>query len=320
MNRFVKMQRELQQWIDSGKVPMPDASTPIEPDPSARLTFAVWGDPQIYTLSPVRSAKFYAACRDLANMCTPLDALIFAGDIAENGDAAEYRMVSQILRDVCPNAFRHFLCVPGNHDVRLKNYVRQVDVFNRFIASVPGGIPSGDAHHCHTVRMRGYTFLLMGSDASTFEGAYIGTRQLRWIDEELYKANGKPVFIINHQTLHRTNGLPKTWLGRGSWRGSVGWQSDALREVFERYRNVIFITGHLHYGTSRYTYEDHGAFKALSVPTISVVNHGICTADTQGYVLSVYDDRILAKARIFGEGRYLEKERDNAQIIIPIER
>ena len=319
MDRFEQMQRDLQKMVECGKVAEPDPSTPIEIDPHSRLTFAVWGDPQIYAMSPVRAGKLLASCRDLSNMAAPLDALVMAGDITENGDESEYRLVSQMLNDVCPDAFRHFLCVPGNHDVRFRNYHKQLSVFNRFVASVPGGIPSGDSRYCHTVRLRGYTFLLMGTDASTFEGAFIGERQLRWLDEELSKANGKPVFIINHQTLRRTNGLPKTWLGKGSWRGSVGWQSDSLREIFERYRNVLYITGHLHYGTSKYTYEDYGAYKALSVPTISVVNHGSYAVHTQGYVLSVYDDHILAKARIFGEGRYVEPERENAQIVIPIE-
>ena len=318
MDRFERMQQDFLQLRDSGKVTEPDMQTPIEIDPRAHLTFAVWGDPQLSYLSAARTAKFWSSCRDLAHMRAPLDALILAGDIADHGDPAEYRMVSQILCENCPDAFRHFLCVPGNHDVRLRDYGRQLETFNRFVSEVPGGVPSGGTRYCHSVRLRGYTFLLMGTDAPTFEGAYIGARQLRWLDESLARADGKPVFVINHQTLRRTNGLPLTWMGVGSWRGSIGWQSDALREVFERYRNVIFITGHLHYGTSKFTYEDYGAYKALSVPTISVLNHGSYSVDTQGYVLSVYDDHILARARVFGEGRYVEPDHDNAQIVIPI--
>lgn len=318
MDYFVNMKRELQRLEDGGKLMTPDPQMPIEPDPQARLTLIVWGDPQISRVSALRSARVLASCRDLSHMRTPADALIVAGDVAETGDEAEYRMFTQILCETCPDSFRHFLCVPGNHDVRMRPFRRQLDIFNRFVAGVPGGIPAGDRHYCHAVRMRGYTFLLMGTDAATFEGAFISTRQLRWLDESLARADGEPVFVVNHQTLRHINGLPHTWLGKGPWRGSVGWQSEAIREVFERYRNVIYITGHLHYCTSEFTYEDHGAFKSLSVPTVGVINHGDFSVATQGYVLSVYDDHIRARARIFGEGRYVT-DRDNADVCIPFD-
>ena len=83
---------------------------------------------------------------------------------------------------------------------------------------------------------------------------------------------------------------------------------------------MIFLTGHLHYGTSEYAFEDCGAFKALSVPTVGVVNHGDVTADAQGYVLSVYNDHITARARVFGEGRYVDASVPNACIEIPFEK
>lgn len=319
-DRFARMQRDFLLLRQGGKAPEPDVHSPIEIDPEAKLTFAVWGDPQIAYWSALRSMRFDAACRDLANMANPLDALILAGDITETGQPEEFRMVSEIL-NTYPGIFRHFLCVPGNHDVRLRSYRKQLSVFNDFVRSVPGGIAGDDdTRYFHAVRMRGFKFLLMGSDRATFEGAYISPRQLRWLDEQIAQENGKPVFVVNHQTLKGLNGLPQTWLGKGDWRGSVGWESDKLRTVFEKHRNVIFLTGHLHYGTSEFAYEDCGAFKALSVPTVGVVNHGDFPADAQGYVLSVYDERITARARVFGEGKYVDDSIANACIEIPIEK
>ena len=306
MTTFERMQRALRAAEQSGGVPTPDASSSVSPDPDALLTFAVWGDPQIAAWSPLRSARVLSACRDLRNIQTPLDALILVGDIAENGMLAEYQTMAKLLRQ-CSSGFRNLLCVSGNHDVRLRDYQRQLARFNRFIGAVPGGIVGDESHYYHQTEINGFSFLCMGTDRASFEGAYISRTQLDWLDHALADATatGKPVFVLNHQTLPRVNGLPITFLGKGDWRGTLGWESAKVRQIFEKYRNIIFITGHLHYGTSRYSYEDCGAFKALSVPTVGVVNHGDYSPHTQGYVVSVYKDKILARARIFGEGKYV---------------
>ena len=306
MTTFERMQNALRNYDRSGRVQVPDPASAIVPDPDALLTFAVWGDPQIAAWSPLRSVRLLAACRDIGNMQSPLDALILVGDIAENGMLPEYQTMAKLLRG-CSDGFSHLLCVSGNHDVRFREYQRQLARFNRFVSAVPGGIVGDDTHYYHKAEINGYTFLCMGTDRATFEGAYISPAQLDWLDRELDAAleKGKPVFVINHQTLPHVNGLPVTWLGKGDWRGTIGWESGKVRRIFEKNRNIIFITGHLHYGTSSYTYEDCGAFQALSVPTVGVVNHGDYSPDTQGYVVSVYKDKILARARIFGEGKYV---------------
>ena len=319
MTTFEKMQKALRELDKSGKTQTPDPASAIVPDPDALLTFAVWGDPQIAAWSPLRSARLLGACRDLKNMQTPLDALILAGDITENGKLAEYQTMAKLLRQ-CSSGYSNLICISGNHDVRLREYKRQLARFNRFIGAVPGGIVGGNEHYYHKTEINGFTFLCMGTDRATFEGAYISPAQLSWLDRELDAAMGKnkPVFVVNHQTLPHTNGLPITWLGKGDWRGTIGWESAKVRNIFEKYQNIIFITGHLHYGTSQYAYEDCGAFKSLSVPTVGVVNHGDYTPDTQGYVVSVYPDKIIARARVFGEGQYVPETIPGAYVEISL--
>lgn len=310
---FVKLKNE--------KRFVPDKNSPIVIDPEARLTFAVFGDPQISSISPVRAVRFSAACEDISNMSSPLDALVIVGDVTEYGREAEYQLTSSIL-NTASSGFKSFFAVSGNHDVRLRNYRKQVKHFNNFISCVNGGIHGSDEHYFFSREINGYKFIMMGTDSATFEEAYISEKQLEWLDGELKASqnSGKPVFVFNHQALKGTNGLPNTWLGKGDWRGTIGKESDKVRAIFERYKNIIYITGHLHWCLNKYSYENYDAFKAISVPTISVNNHGDYPQETQSFVFSVYDNKIVVKTRIFGLGKYVDEKMNNSTIVIDIDK
>lgn len=302
-----------------GSVTMPDGSTPIELDDDSLLNFIVFGDPQVSSVAPKRAVRLKAACTDISNMKKPLDALVFAGDVAEFGRWAEYRLAADIINSAS-NRFNNFLAASGNHDIRIRSYKSQLVKFNRFLNSINGGI-SGDTEHYYFSReINGFKFILMGADTNSFEGSYIGSKQLAWLESELSENDktNKPVFIINHQTLKRHNGLPETWLGRGKWRGSIGNESDKVKSIFEKHKNIVFITGHLHWCFNKFSYEDYGAYKAVSVPAIAPECHGSFPHPCQSYVFSVYDDKIVVKGRLFDEGKYADSSLDGAYFEIKL--
>lgn len=310
---YNQMEKGLQTLISSNKETEQKNADRIVKDEDATLTFAVWGDPQISCISPLRSARVYSAVKDLKN-ADSLDSLVLCGDICEYGAKCEYKFVKRLLDEAGEGLGRVF-AIPGNHDVRLRNYKKQLKRFQQFVKSLDkGDIDLGDSYY-HVRDLNGCRFIMMGTDRSTFEAAYINDRQLEKLKNDILSApEGKPIFVFNHQTLKRTNGLPKTFLGKGKWRGSVGMESEKLKNVLSVRKNVFFITGHLHYCTSEYTYEDCGNFKALSVPTIGVINHGSFKDMTQGYVISVYDDKVVMRSRIFGESRYAPDSVPNSYI------
>ena len=314
---YNQMEKGLQKLISSSKETELKNAARIVKDEAATLTFAVWGDPQISCISPLRSARVYSAVKDLKN-ADSLDALVLCGDICEYGAKCEYKFVKRLLDEAGEGARRIFT-IPGNHDVRLRNYKKQLKRFQDFVKSLnKGDIDLGDSYY-HVRDLNGCRFIMMGTDKSTFEAAYINDRQLERLKEDILSApEVKPVFVFNHQTLKRTNGLPKTFLGKGKWRGSVGMESEKLKKVLSVRKNVFFITGHLHYCTSEYTYEDCGNFKALSVPTVGVINHGSFKDMTQGYVISVYDGKVIMRSRIFGEGRYAPESVPNSYIEVSL--
>lgn len=310
---YRQMEKSFERVCLNSKANDMKSTAPLQRDENAFLTFAVWGDPQISFVSPLRSARVFKAVEDLKN-ADSLDALVLCGDITEYGAKCEYRFVKKLL-ECTKDSVKNIYAVPGNHDVRLRNHKKQLKRFQNFVASLPNGDTDFDSTYYYTRDLNGCRFIMMGTDRSTFEAAYISKNQLERLKNDILSAPGdKPVFVFNHQTLKRTNGLPKTFLGKGKWRGSVGRESEKLKNVLSVRKNVFFITGHLHYCTSEYTYEDCGNFKALSVPTVGVINHGEFKTMTQGYVISVYEDKVVMRSRIFGESRYTGKSVQGAYI------
>lgn len=295
-------------------MPQYQPGEPLRPSADADLNLIVWADPQISLLSPLRAARVACACKDIRHAKGRYDALLLAGDLTEYGALCEYKMLSDLLQTISHH-FDKVLAVPGNHDIRLRRYDRQRKVFDRFLSSVSGAVRLSSDGYFRFVDINGYPFLLLGADKTCFEGSYISDERLQQIDRFLASSDKtKPVFILNHQPLKLTNGLPLTFLGKGKWRGSVGNESDKLRAVFEKYTNVVYITGHLHYCTSRYTYENCGRFHAVNAPTVGVINHGEFTPFSQGLELSVTGNQVTAKARVFGEGRYVRPDYSGAKV------
>ncbi len=304
-----------------GLVMTPKTDSPVTQDEEAKLSFVFWGDTQVSNIFYERGPRFSAACRDLENINGKLDALLIVGDIAENGMESEYQTIYDMLSPAA-DKFDHILMCPGNHDVRLKAYKLQMKRFTAFNNSFPNAVQLDGKRYNYTYEINGYKFIVMGTDSSTFEEAYISDEQLEWLDSEIAATqdSGKPVFVMNHQPLKKTHGLPGTWgMPEAFDLGSVGEQSEEIEAIFNKYNNVIYLTGHLHNGVGKYSYQDCGSFKALNVPTVSCNNADGLEDNGQGYVVNVYEDKIVAKGRVFAAGEWIDPSVDNAVIEIPLD-
>ncbi len=295
-------------------------TTKLYLDPAADLNLILWGDPQIARIHPDREENLAAACETVAAADGRADALILLGDVAEYGAASEYATVQRHLAVAARNTDRIF-CVSGNHDIRARSFRRQCARFSDFLAGVPNGVPNPPGCYWFPAVIKNYRFLFMGADKTCFEGTYLSPAQLSWLAEELdaAKEEGKPAFVFNHQPLLHTNGLPATWGGSGSWRGSVGDQNDALRSVFKRHGGeIVYVTGHLHAGISRCSVEHSGRLHMINVPTVGCPNHPENDAPAQGFVLRVYQNRIEGRGILFRTGEEMDESIPNARFSIPL--
>ena len=288
----------------------PSTAEPIKvlDERTVQLAFVTWGDPQVSNYMLDREPRFRAAAEDVSNAKSNLDALLIVGDIAENGLACEYDAVSGYLKG---SGVDNYIMAVGNHDVRLRSYKQVVNRFTGFQNELNADAQSDlviDKLN-YTYKINGYTFVVMGTDKSVFEESYISDEQLVWLDNTLKAeaVRGKPVFVILHQPLKKTHGLPVTWgNGTNENAGHVGDQSDALYEIMNKYSNIILITGHLHTGFGQYSYQKIGNIHGVNVPSTTIVNKdGEYNEPATGYITEVYKNKVVFRARDFAKGVYV---------------
>lgn len=277
-------------------------------DKDVKLTAAMWADPQVSNYLLERMPIIKGAGEDLANSSVDIDALVIAGDIAENGLQCEFDTVYDCVKDA---PVKNHIMATGNHDVRLRLYKQSIarfcDFTNRLNENSGSDLKIDDAHYSYEVN--GYTFIVLGTDRTEFEEAYIDDAQLEWLDTTLREKSGKgkPVFVILHQILKDTHGLPVTWgSGTNKNAGSVGEQSVYIKAILNRYTDVILITGHMHTGFGQYTYQKIGNFHSVNLPSITINNKdGDYNGPGIGYMMEVYSEKVVFRARDFDEGKYV---------------
>ncbi|MBQ3044804.1 MAG: metallophosphoesterase [Clostridia bacterium] len=301
----------------NGGIVAPSTAAPIKaenPD-EVKLVFATIADPQVSNYMFGRYQSFQEACMDLRNAETEFDAIVGIGDIAENGLAEEYQLVYDEINGISDR----YIMATGNHDIRLRLYSQSVSRFSTFTNSLNKNESMtqnayAEGKLAYTEVVNGYKFIVMGSDKTEFEEAYISPEQLKWLDSELAAANGEPVFVILHQPLKLTHNLPTTW-GNGTNKeaGSVGDQSEEIREILTKHAkdgNVFLITGHLHAGFSQYSYQNLDGIHSFNVPALSIENKdGDEGGNGSGltYIVEVYEDKVLFRARNCEKGEWLTK-------------
>ncbi len=294
----------------------------IEPD--TVLDFVVVGDTQVSNIMPSREANFAAFAQDMRNSQIDLDAFIVAGDVTENGFAEEYARINDNIYDWKVN---NYIMVTGNHDIRLNEYEAGTSRFFDFMNNLNGGKNDQNSTH-YKYMVEGYTFLVLGSDSWDFEKAYISDEQLQWLNIELKEATktGRPVFVIAHYPLAESHGLPGTWGSSNSddvygklptyvaptdpdYTGSIGEQSNEVFEILNDYKNVFFITGHLHTGFGKNTYQtldEENNVQGINVPSVGIDNKdGSYNNPATGLFVEVTPTQVIFYARDFGQGKFL---------------
>ena len=297
--------------------PSTEAPITVKNPGDVKATMALIADPQISNYMFGRYPIFKAAAEDLHNSEAKFDAVVGVGDIAENGLSVEY----QLVYDDLSGLDTRYLMATGNHDIRLRIYEQSLNTFSHF-ANTLNGDKSMDCFH-YSERIGGYKVIVLGSDKTVFEEAYLSDAQLEWMNDEIKAENGKPVFVILHQPLKATHNVEVAWNSPFEGGGTVGAQSIALKAIMSKYENVFLISGHLHSGFGPDSYNNVDGIHSINLPSLTIENKdGTYNNAGTGYILEVYEDEVIFRARDFAQGVWVADVTGDSSydIVIPVEK
>ena len=246
----------------------------------------------------VKLMKLFSA---ISKSETPLDAIVFPGDLTETAQTMEYANLTEMLKLTFGS--KTILPATGNHDIRgvmgVPEYDKNMRNYYAFCETV--GVQTDKPYWSRNVG--GYTFLVLGSEDEVKDSAYISPEQLQWIDDTLTAAEraGRPVFLVCHQPLAHTNNVDVSWPGAGT----IGDQSAAVEAILQKHTEaglpIVYISGHLHEEFSAYSFETpHENLYCLNLPSAQYNDGG------KGVMLEAYADRVLLRTRDFISGEWLE--------------
>ena len=190
----------------------------------------------------INSAYAYA---DADKDYTKLDAVIFSGDVTDDGAFTSFASFVATTDSVLRESTQRLAVLAKSHDGNMYGS-ESLDIFTQM---------TGQETDFHRI-INGYHFI--GISRGT-NGVHYSEEQKTWLDEQLSiavkDAPLQPVFVFNHEHIKDTV--------YGSY-DIDGWGMDFFRDVLEKYPQVIDISGHSHYPANDPRAIWQGTFTAIN--------------------------------------------------------
>ena len=244
--------------------------------------------------------RFLTALSNTKKLMPDYDALLFVGDLTDDGKLDQYAEFKSILNTMGVEQSK-WLPAIGNHEffesarATVTKPVGDDKLYrDRFASEMK--TPTGKVYYEKEVN--GYAFIVLGSEASRLtypkigDSAYLSDEQLTWLEETLKKheKDGKPIFVALHQPVQDTVA--------GSETGSIV-QNDRLDEILGQYPQVVLFSGHSHNMTemqNTYSQMEYNVVNLGSLRRIWYAEGWLDDTRSQSMFVDVYKDRIVLKA------------------------
>lgn len=276
---------------------------------NVKLTFATISDTHMKD-SATRAFMMELGLADMENADYPLDALVHAGDITDHAYEEQWQKTADVFSKY--NPAKNIILGVGNHDTwGSEEDDRFPESQERFI-KYGGQIMNRELDEVYySAKVNGYTFVVLSSEDDGTD-AYVSDEQLSWLDATMAEAakDNLPIFIVFHQPLNGSHGLPRTWGDDEPepMDGGIGEQSDKVEAILQKYKNVFYISGHIHNGigdgfTSKAwgykSIETIGNITSVNLPSYMYLGYRGQVMSGLGFVFEVYEDEVVIRARSY---------------------
>lgn len=162
----------------------------------------------------------------------------------------------------------------------------------------------------------GDVFIMVGVRGDA-EGSLFTTEELQWLYETLEENRNKRCFVFTHVRPQDACGNAFGIYEYDIWGGT---EAAVFESLMEHYHNVILFHGHSHlkfylqYGSDTANYDNIFGCHSVHIPSLAVPRDGDAAgassrkevyADSEGYVVDVYERGVMLRGRDFVSGKYL---------------
>lgn len=240
-----------------------------------------------------RALTYFNNAEDVAFIC-------IAGDLTSSGTDAELKVYKNYIETYSANT--PVYAVTGNHDTR--------SGLHNSIANYTGQPLYYSFTHSNDV------FIMLGINTET-EGSLFTTAELQWFYETLEANRNKRCFVFHH--VRPQDGCGNTF---GIYNYDIwgGTEATVFESLMRHYKNAHQFHGHSHlkfylqYGSDVANIDHIFGGWSIHIPSLAVPRDGdisgassmtVVYADSEGYVVDVYENGIHLRGRDFVKGEFL---------------
>lgn len=157
-------------------------------------------------------------------------------------------------------------------------------------------------------------FIMCGCYTAT-PGSIFTTEELQWLYETLEANRNKRCFVFQHVFPWGDSGNANDAYAYGDL--FAGTQGDVFKSLLRHYKNTVFFHGHSHMKfelqklDEKANYSEAFGYRSVHIPSLAVPRDIVDSAlseiyaDSEGYVVDVYENGIHLRGRDFVKGEFL---------------
>ena len=243
------------------------------------------------------------------------DFTCIAGDLVETGGVeAQLKQYAALVAQYSPD--KPVYAIAGNHE----NYDGYADAWLETYTGHP--LFYSFSYGNNVFIMVGHWGAYRGDGIGWRSDEFVSVEELQWLYETLEENRNRRCFVFGHVLPHEhgvgnPNGLYTSAL---IWKTTDGGVGQAFVNLLRHYKNVLFFHGHSHTrfdlqeidskaNYSYVTFADGSGYRSIHIPSLAVPRDLTADgsglekvfAESEGYVMDVYDDCIVLNGRDFGE-------------------